>query len=678
MKHALMYLTALVLLVCAFNVIAYTPIFDDSISYDVSDSPWSVCIGDFNEDAHIDLAVANDSGNISILMGVGDGTFVTGGNYEGGNGAYSVCVGDFDEDGHLDIAVANRHSDNISILMGVGDGTFIVAVNYSVDDDPTSICTGDFDEDGHIDLAVTNEYSDNVSILLGIGDGTFASAVNYEAGYYPFSVCTGDFNEDGYTDLAVANIGYQYGGNVSILIGVGDGTFSEAVHYNAGDEPWSICAGDFDEDGHVDLAVANENSDDASILLGAGDGTFAAAVNYDADDGAYSICIGDFNEDGNDDLAVANQNSANVSILLGGGDGTFRSAQNYSTGILPHSVCTGDFNEDGLADLVVANNYSGNVSILCNSTNYSPSLVVQCPGDIIVPAFTNDPYVLLSGFQITNASTIGLSFDYYLVADGPAPLVDNGNPASIFGRTPLLLPGESFSPPLAALQLVVLREYAQEEITYVVTAVDYPEISESCITKLTFEPPIATFLQSYSVDLEELGIKLKWTLCEMSEDVQWFILRLENADGFFKELDTPGISKEHLSFTFQDRSGEPGRTYKYRVDFSDEAGRRVLFETDPITIPSIPLTLLQNHPNPFNPSTTIKYYLPENCSVLLEIFDVSGKRVACLVNEPQEMGQYVIDWNGQDQNGNSVSSGTYFYRLKAGKETISKKMVLLR
>ncbi len=94
-------------------------------------------------------------------------------------------------------------------------------------------------------------------------------------------------------------------------------------------------------------------------------------------------------------------------------------------------------------------------------------------------------------------------------------------------------------------------------------------------------------------------------------------------------------------------------------------------------MPSV-LTLEQNHPNPFNPSTTIRYYLTNECQAKLEVYDSSGKRIACLVDAQQKQGPYAIDWNGRDERGVSVSSGVYFYRLTAGKETISKKMVLLK
>jgi len=90
------------------------------------------------------------------------------------------------------------------------------------------------------------------------------------------------------------------------------------------------------------------------------------------------------------------------------------------------------------------------------------------------------------------------------------------------------------------------------------------------------------------------------------------------------------------------------------------------------------LELDQNHPNPFNPSTTIRYCLPERSGVRLEVYDVSGKRIVCLVDSQQEKGAYTIEWNGKDGQGSAVGSGVYFYRLTVGKQTISKKMVLLR
>ncbi len=88
--------------------------------------------------------------------------------------------------------------------------------------------------------------------------------------------------------------------------------------------------------------------------------------------------------------------------------------------------------------------------------------------------------------------------------------------------------------------------------------------------------------------------------------------------------------------------------------------------------------LAQNYPNPFNPVTTIRYALPEAAQVTLEVFDITGRRVAQLVNTQQAAGRYEATWNGRNSAGQQVSSGVYFYRITAGTFTQTHRMVLLK
>lgn len=96
--------------------------------------------------------------------------------------------------------------------------------------------------------------------------------------------------------------------------------------------------------------------------------------------------------------------------------------------------------------------------------------------------------------------------------------------------------------------------------------------------------------------------------------------------------------------------------------------------------PDIPIqfTLKQNYPNPFNPSTTITFLLPQFGKVELKIFDLLGREVKTLVNAEMRAGDHTIEWNGTDVNGNELSSGVYFYTLKADKFFETKKMILMR
>ncbi len=88
--------------------------------------------------------------------------------------------------------------------------------------------------------------------------------------------------------------------------------------------------------------------------------------------------------------------------------------------------------------------------------------------------------------------------------------------------------------------------------------------------------------------------------------------------------------------------------------------------------------LLDNYPNPFNPSTTISYQLPEPESVKLEIFDVLGRHVRTLVDKPQSAGNHSVVWDGRDQRGQKVASGIYIYSMKAGSFFDRRKLLLLK
>jgi hypothetical protein len=189
---------------------------------------------------------------------------------------------------------------------------------------------------------------------------------------------------------------------------------------------------------------------------------------------------------------------------------------------------------------------------------------------------------------------------------------------------------------------------------------------------------VATLLKSFTAVLKEATIELAWTLSVFDGNGRFAVSRADGAGADFREIPSAAVSRTGLDFTFVDEGVAGGESYRYRVAYVAGATKQVLFETETIEAPELPFTLYQNFPNPFNPSTTIRYYLPVAGRVRLDIFEASGKLVVTLVDKQMAKGAQAAEWTGTNANGSQVRSGVYFYRLVTRSQTLTHKMVLLR
>jgi len=187
---------------------------------------------------------------------------------------------------------------------------------------------------------------------------------------------------------------------------------------------------------------------------------------------------------------------------------------------------------------------------------------------------------------------------------------------------------------------------------------------------------VATLLQSFAAHAQGSRIVIEWRLAEIDPDARFIVLRSSGGD--FEELADPVLQRDGLSFTFSDETCRPGVTYRYRIDIETAGSRRVLFESETISLPSFELALMQNYPNPFNPVTTIRFDLPGKERVRLAIYDCAGREIVPLLDGECEAGMHEVSWDGRDARGAAVGTGIYFYRLTAGKQALTKKMVLLK
>lgn len=342
----------------------------------VGENPRAIASADFNGDLKRDLVIANNGGTtVSVLLGTGGGRF--GGQVAypaGGAGPRSVAVGRFNVDANDDVAVAlsGTSVNKVAVLLGNGAGTLGAPTTFDVGVTPMALVIADFNGDAKADLAVANYGSgaaSDVSILLGDGAGAFAPAVSVPVGIQPDDIAVGDFDTDGHLDLAVANYG---SGDVSILLGDGIGGFTSGGTVTVGSKPRALAVADFNEDGWPDLAVTNEflPGQRVAVLLGDGAGGFGAPAQFGIPGLPTALRVADTNGDGHADLAVANNDVDSVSILSGDGTGTFSSALSFSVGDQPGALAATDLTGDAKPDLAVVNfdNSNNNLWLLVNTT----------------------------------------------------------------------------------------------------------------------------------------------------------------------------------------------------------------------------------------------------------------------------------------------------------------------
>jgi len=341
-------------------------------NYPTNAAPYDICTADFNGDAIPDLATANASSkDVSIFLGTGTGTFGMATNFTvtTGNFVQSICSADFNNDGNKDIVttVAYSGQNRVSIILGNGNGTFGSATTFTTGTGPISVCAGDFNTDGNQDVATCNTSGNNISVLFGNGAGSFGAPANYStSSSNPYEIITADFNGDNKPDLATAN--NTSSGSISIFINQGTGTFPAAgITYACGTSPNGLCAGLFNADGFIDIAVTAFGDGAVSMLMGNGTGLFGAATQFLVGVSPTVICKADFNGDANQDVAITDYNgSPQCYVLLGDGAGNLGAGTGYAVGTNPLSILSGDFDANGKNDLAMSNYNNNSVSVILN------------------------------------------------------------------------------------------------------------------------------------------------------------------------------------------------------------------------------------------------------------------------------------------------------------------------
>ena len=324
----------------------------------VGAGPFDMTSGDFNRDGWLDLAVTHGSASsIAILSGRPSGGF-TRTDIAVPAGPRGIAATDFNKDGRLDLIVTGWDANAIRILLGNASGGFDNgALIPSVGVRPQGVAALDVNRDGHLDLVVAHESGNGLGLLTG-NAGTIVQSRSIPGLANLNVLAVGDFNRDGWADIAAAS---SSGSRVAVYLG---GSAGPSFHraYATGASPRGIVVKDLNSDGFLDLVTANRDGDSVSVLLGDADapGAFEPAQTFAADAGSRAVVADDFDRDGRIDLATANQDAATASVLWNGTvfDTAAFSFSRFTFGPPTNEsgsskAIPADFNEDGKLDVVV-------------------------------------------------------------------------------------------------------------------------------------------------------------------------------------------------------------------------------------------------------------------------------------------------------------------------------------
>jgi hypothetical protein len=364
-----------------------------STSYAAGVDPVALVAADFLNNGLVDLAAVNELDNsVTILLNQSgaEGTFVAATNSPISLGAKltaappsppAIASAVLTSKGFHDLLVTDPVNNAVDILFSNGDGTFVTPpVAIPVGTQPSAIVTADFNGDGFQDFAVTNFKDNTLSVFLGGADTSgnptftqvtgspFALPTNVSG---PVAMTVADFNADGKVDLAIVNQTTLANpsiaqGNVVVLQGNGDGTFTEFAGspITVGINPVAIASADLDGNASADLAIVNNTDNSVTILLNNGDGTFVAGPNSPlaTSPNPTGIAIADFAQNGTAGIAVtcAGSNTFRVFFAITAGLFTigFEPPAGPS-GSVPTSIVEAPLVSGGLPDVATANNVPG-------------------------------------------------------------------------------------------------------------------------------------------------------------------------------------------------------------------------------------------------------------------------------------------------------------------------------
>jgi hypothetical protein len=427
-----------------------------------STRPSGIAVGDLNGDGRAEVIISNStSAIINVFRNTHTGSgfaFATKTNLTVPSGATAVIADDFDGDGKLDIAASSSSAGKVALFRNttVSDISFATRVDSSAGSTIQAIASGDLDGDGKPEIVVANSAASTVSILRNtstVGNLVFANRLTFATGSSPFSVAIGDIDGDGKLDIVSGN---AQAGTISVLRNtstIGAITFATKVDFTSGGFPFGANLGDVDEDGKLDVLIADQGANKLVIHRNtstSGTPSFATKVEFNTANAPFRVAVGDLDGDGKVELVVSNNSSNSISLFKNNStSGTLSLATkvDFATATAPFASMIADLSGDNRPDIAVVNQTSNSVSFFRNTLELPRSFLSFMP----TSAGLGDT-VMLTGTGLTGALKVnfGDSAATFIQVVSPTKIkavVGKGATGSVsifFASDTLSLPGFTF------------------------------------------------------------------------------------------------------------------------------------------------------------------------------------------------------------------------------------------
>lgn len=553
--------------------------------------------------------------------------------YNGSFNGAGVTIADYNNDGFDDLFFPTSLGERVKIYKNNGNNTFTeVASMLGIinDNESKTILVVDYDNDGHRDIFITNLSGQNK--LYRNNGSTFQDVTNTSGLLLNDSIRSTaamffDYNKDGFLDLYVgvySGFGNNLNFNNNLYKNNGNGTFTNVTLQsgagNFGNKILAVSTIDYNNDGWEDIYIANDRRVNNTMLKNNGNGTFSdvsipTGSNLTMD--AMGLSIGDFDNDNDFDIYISNGEEGNA-FLRNNGNGTFTDIA-ASLNMLVNKICWGnnffDYNNDGYLDLFVT---------ASGGNPHRENVLFRNNG--------NGTFARVMGS--------GLDNNFYASYGNAIGDIDNNG----------------------YIDIAVLNDFEPSLLWK----------SSGGSNKW-----IKIKLQGTQSNREAIGSKIyvyrngtrfvRFTHCGQSYSSQNSLVQtigvgttnvIDSIDVIFPSGIRNTVTNVNTNQTITIiESGVIGFNNNYNQ------------------IPDN-YTLKQNYPNPFNPSTVIEYSLPKSEFVSIKLYDILGSEIAVLESSVKQAGVYRINLTGNVVSG--LSSGIYYYSMRAGEFSDTKKLILIK